>query len=71
MNVEGQDPLVSVVLAVLNVLQTVLLAWIASRGARRRHEDRYTGSGGSSMRDNSPASAASARSTASGTDPDK
>ncbi len=71
MNVADQDPLVSVVLAVLNVLQTVLLAWIASRGARRRHEDRYTGSGGSRPRDKKPAKAANARSTASGTELDR
>jgi hypothetical protein len=45
-NVDGQDPVLTLVLAVLNVLQTVLLAWIASRGARRRHEDRYAGAGG-------------------------
>jgi hypothetical protein len=40
-----------VVLAVLNVLQTVLLAWIASRGTRRRLQDNHTGSGGSELRD--------------------
>jgi hypothetical protein len=35
----GQGEWVSLALAGLNVLQTVLLAWIASRGTRRRRGD--------------------------------
>jgi hypothetical protein len=35
----GQDQVLTVVLAALNVLQTVLLAWVASRSTRRRIGD--------------------------------